>query len=120
MKYDNLWARLMANIHEPENEQACWCWKAGLSTRGYGQLSLRVDGRHTKVLAHRVAFTLVNRPDVELWRDEWDFVVVPAEPLEYDDTIDHTCRNCTCINPAHLQVVPRVKNTQLRWSRSAN
>ena len=63
----------------------CWEWTGAKLTNGYG--SFRFEGR--SVLPHRLSYRL--------------FIgEIPAE-LE----LDHLCRNCTCLNPNHLEAVTR-------------
>lgn len=76
---------LFAKLQAPD---ACWLWTA--SVRGtYPQLG--VDGKTYR--AHRMFF-------------EW-----LKEPIPPGYTIDHTCRNRLCVNPAHLKAVTQRVNT---------
>ena len=65
---------------------ACWIWTASLrggKNRDYGQFW---DGEK-RVYAHRFAYEQFKRP-----------ILAGQE-------IDHTCRNPSCVNPAHLEAV---------------
>src|SRR3990167_5772169 len=67
--------------------KGCWPWQAGLKGGGYGGFMIE-DGRNGSTTgAHRAA---------------WELLVgdIP-EGL----TIDHLCRNVTCVNPDHLEPV---------------
>lgn len=59
-----------------------WC---GYIFNGYGM--------YRKFFAHRVAYTIY------------------VGPIPPKLTIDHLCRNKTCVNPAHLEPVPQRTNT---------
>ena len=61
----------------------CWEWTA--ATRyGYGEI--KIQGK--QVRAHRVAFAIANEKHYESF-----------------GTIHHTCRNRSCVNPAHLALM---------------
>lgn len=68
--------------------EACWPWTGALNAKGYGRRNHRGRLR----LAHGVAFELSGR--------------------EVPDgfTIDHLCRNRSCVNPGHLEAVPHRVN----------
>lgn len=67
----------------------CWPWLQSIASHGYGQTW---DGITVR-LAHRVAWTLHHGRQVS-----------PGM------TIDHTCRNRRCCNPAHLRELTNVDN----------
>lgn len=71
-------------------DAGCWEWQGTKATNGYGHV--RVAGRLTT--AHRHYF-------------EQAFGQVP-EGMD----LDHLCRNRGCVNPGHLEVVPRAVNAQ--------
>jgi|SRR5690606_18642277 len=70
----------------------CWEWTAarGGFRNGYGVIG-RQDGGSR--YAHRVA---------------WELLV---GPIPEELTIDHLCRNTLCVNPDHMEIVPRGVNT---------
>lgn len=76
-----------------EKGPGCWMWKGSLNN-GYGSLSAgsRTDHSRGKIPAHVISYELhIGR--------------VP-EGAE----IDHACRNRACVNPEHLEAVPRRVN----------
>lgn len=89
MRYESLYARLVANTAEPENAQACWTWTGPTRRHGGGDrpaLSLRVPG----VLSprqHNAARVMLRE-------------VGDLDPLH---EASHLCvGNWLCINPDHL------------------
>ena len=60
----------------------CWPWLAGKTRSGYGQFVIRHHGHR----AHRIAFTLMERP------------------LERGESISHSCGDRACCNPAHMEI----------------
>lgn len=77
------WAKV--SIQSPDE---CWPWLAGKTSSGYG--AFWMDWK--QMVAHRVAYELVNGP-------------VP-EGLQ----LDHLCRNRPCCNPKHLEPVTLKQN----------
>jgi len=65
----------------------CWEWR-GARSRGYGCFN---DGDRT-VIAHR-----------------WSYEAARG-PIPPGLTLDHLCRNRSCVNPAHLEIVTRKEN----------
>lgn len=70
----------------------CWEWMGHIAGHGYGRIT---SGRRpaTPLYAHRVSYE----------------INVGTIPDEF--TIDHLCRNRSCVNPAHLEVVTMGTNT---------
>lgn len=71
-------------------DDGCWEWKGQIRSDGYG--SCWDGGRHRKNLAHRVALELV------------------GQSIPEGMHTDHLCRNHSCVNPAHLEVVTHAEN----------
>lgn len=63
-----------------KNQMDCWAWWGARDKKGYGRF--RVGKRMHP--AHRVAY--------ELFRG----------PIQPGMTLDHTCRNTSCVNPWHM------------------
>lgn len=74
--------------HIRVTESGCWEWTGSTSQGGYG----RVRYRGSMQQAHRVCYELL----------------IGSIPEEL--TVDHLCRNTTCVNPAHLEVVSMREN----------
>ncbi len=69
----------------------CWIWQAAKDPHGYGRISRKIDG--VKVyLAHRYAYLTI------------------VGPIEEGLTLDHLCRNTSCVNPEHLEPVTLYEN----------
>ena len=65
----------------------CWEWCGCLTKGGYGQFVLG-----TRVYAHRYAYKMM--------------VGEIPEGLQ----VDHLCRNRSCVNPEHMEIVTRKEN----------
>ena len=86
VKYDSLdrfWSKV-------EKTDICWIWTASKNNDGYGQFGIG----NKNYRAHRIAFELLrgNIPE--------------------DKVIDHLCRNPSCVNPEHLEVVTNQENVK--------
>lgn len=86
MKWRPVLDRLIEKVTVTDTD--CWDWTAGRDKDGYARL--KVEGR--AALAHRVAYELL----------------VAAIPSDCE--LDHTCRNRSCVNPAHLEPVSHSVN----------
>ncbi len=71
----------------------CWLWHGATSADGYGSVS---DGARV-VKVHRLAWESANDQSIP---DGWE--------------VDHICFNRRCVNPAHLEAVPRDENQRRR------
>jgi len=74
-----------------DSSSGCWIWTGSTNGAGYGEL--RVNNK--KVYAHR-----------------WSMENVKGVPIPDGMVIDHLCRNPSCVNPAHLEIVTQSTNTQ--------
>jgi hypothetical protein len=100
-----LWERIVANIHPPENEQACWEWAGNVDRKGYGRLSLRLPGKRdaTGVRVTRLVLGVLRAQEQE--SDELFILMDPDE-----ETVEHLCCNTCCVNPDHLVILTRGEN----------
>lgn len=81
-----------------DKTDGCWNWTGARHPEGYGRF---MKTRGVLVLAHRFAYELT------------------IGPIADDLTIDHLCRNTSCVRPDHLEPVSRAENA-LRASRNAS
>lgn len=81
--------RFWARVDRTTGPAGCWTWTGPTTPKGYGQLWWR--GRNE--YAHRVAIAL-------------DRGSLPPSGTH----TDHRCRNRSCVNPAHLEVVDPATN----------
>lgn len=68
---------------------SCWNWKGSVDRKGYGRVTFR--GRKDR--SHRLFYEMF------------------IEKVPIGKQIDHLCRNRSCCNPAHLEVVTSRENT---------
>jgi hypothetical protein len=68
----------------------CWEWLGSRHGKGYGHFAVR--GTTTRMKAHRYSY--------ELFRG----------PIPEGMTLDHLCRNRSCVNPSHLEPVTNREN----------
>jgi hypothetical protein len=94
---DRFWTKVnKSGLVNPILGTSCWEWLGYKNPKGYGKVNLsRVECKDSKKrlkLAHRIAyaFTVGLIPD--------------------DMTIDHLCKNRSCVNPSHMEVVTRGEN----------
>jgi hypothetical protein len=71
-----------SKVEIQDNKKDCWPWTGAKKPKGYG--NLRIDKRY--LIAHRVAFEIVNGP-------------IPEGYL-----VCHICDNPPCCNPGHLML----------------
>ena len=101
MRYRDLEERLLANSvpehtgHKVNGEPSeCWIWIGNQHPRGYGRICVRVNGKPTKLLAHRVAAKVFAGIEFDEVRDTWE----------------HRCRIPACIHPNHGEPMPNAQN----------
>lgn len=73
-----------------DKDRDCWVWTGSKTPLGYGQMIVgsMTDGTRRNEMAHRVAYETFTGKNIPIGM-----------------TIDHLCRNKSCINPDHLEVV---------------
>lgn len=99
MKYPSLYARLVANTHDPISDAGCWIWRGQVGTNRRPQLSMRINGKHCTCNAARVMLGL--------------FYVLDAEA-----EASHLCADSwLCINPDHLLPETKQQNMARRWGK---
>ena len=89
-KVRSLSERFWPKVKKSEDPTGCWLWIAALNATGYGIINR--GRRGYPALAHRVAY--------EIHRG----------PIDRDFVLDHLCRVRACVNPDHLEAVPRLVN----------
>jgi len=82
-------------------DAGCLQWTGAVTSKGYGNVVIKVGGHKRYLPPHRVIF-VVERGAI-------------AATLE----IDHKCRNRLCCNPEHLEPVTTAENTRRGHSFAA-
>jgi len=81
------------------NDEGCWTWTASTDRYGYGKIKFNCVLQK----AHRVVWKLL------------------CGCIPRKNVLDHTCRNRSCVNPAHLEPVTNLVNVRRGVkARSAN
>lgn len=72
----------------------CWISRYSVASHGYSQIGWQDRGSRHVVLGHRASWVHANG----------------QVPLGM--TIDHTCKQRRCVNPAHLRLLPNYENAR--------
>lgn len=104
IRYPNLLARIIAKtIKRPAPTSAvkgeCWVYMGAHCDKGYGRLTVRVEGKPWGFRVHRVAYQLIRGP------------------IPDGLTLDHLCFCEPCWNPDHLEPVTDVENSHRARAR---
>ena len=94
MRSPTLEARFWSKVQK-DGPNDCWLWIGARKTGGYGSFMVFCDKRRGIAQfanAHRVSYELVKGP-------------IPSGL-----TLDHLCRNTSCVNPEHLEAVSMAVN----------
>jgi hypothetical protein len=75
-----------------KKESGCWEWLGFIDKDGYGSLVLTLNGKQKYMRAHRLSYLL--------------FIGKIKEVL----VTDHLCRNRSCVNPHHLEIITSSEN----------
>ena len=78
--------RFWSNVKVGATEE-CWPWKLSIRLDGFGQVSLRIDGKDWILKAHKVAWEIHNNLKIPSY--------ISAR---------HSCDNLKCCNPHHVTV----------------
>lgn len=88
--------RLFKNVHIDSNE--CWNWQGAKDEDGYGFFAVTDQGKIYQTRVHRIVYA-------------WAIGPVPKgiEGRKIGQ-VDHLCRNTSCCNPVHLELVTQRVN----------
>ncbi len=84
---NNLRTKFQPGLHDE-----CWTWQGFKPERGYPVFVYKTEGECRSKGAHRAVYELL------------------VGPIPEGLVLDHTCRNVTCVNPAHLEPVTQREN----------
>ena len=116
--YSSLYARLCT--HVVEDGSGCWLWQLRADGRStsciYPRLNIRVHGKHLMVFAHRAMLVLDecgHDVSIELFFQTYHAYSVARFEADHDPA----CVSSLCINPRHLQWLPRAEHQAATRSR---
>jgi len=88
------------DLADRSHPEGCWPWRGHVTKKGYGLFWAGYDLGRLKA-AHRFAYALLRG-------------TIPKGA-----TIDHLCRNRSCVNPDHLEPVTNRENVRRGFGPSA-
>jgi hypothetical protein len=92
---DRFWAKVQRCTHEPWCIYCCWPWQASLRHGGYGQMTMRINGKQVLLRSNRVVWELFQK-----------------RPLPEELWALHHCDFPPCCNPAHIYIGTPAQNSQ--------
>lgn len=88
--------RLFKKIHIDSN--GCWNWQGARDAAGYGFFGITDQGKVYQTRVHRIVYA-------------WAVGPIPrGVEARKIGQIDHLCRNTSCCNPVHLELVTQQVN----------
>jgi len=84
--------RFLAKVAPMMDDRGCWEWTGYRNPKGYGVFRSSVESGGSLNLAHRYAYAL------------YKGAIPPGL------TLDHLCRNRSCVKPGHLEPVTQHEN----------
>lgn len=93
LRFDAPFSERFEHYTMPVPKSGCFIWLGGLDVGGYGQFH-HIKGSNIKKMAHRASYE--------------HFIGPIPEGMD----LDHLCRVRCCVNPHHLEPVPRKENAR--------
>lgn len=87
-------------VDKTSSELGCWLWTEGLSTKGYGRLSIGTGKDNRRPQAHRLSYEL--------------FVGEIPEGMQVDHRLNAEGCPRHCVNPDHLRLATHKENMENR------
>lgn len=112
-RFTTLYDRIV-RMSEPtgEHADACWEWKGAVCARYPRMNIITPDGEHKQIRAHRAVCVLLEvGEDTELF---WDLYLLYSL-AEFEG--DHLCANPVCVNPDHVQLLPKDEHDAVTAAR---
>lgn len=91
----NMREKILPSEESRYNGSQCWEWLGATNSKGYGCVT---NGKGKSVLSHRTAYQII------------------VGEIPEGMTIDHLCRNKTCLNTDHLEPVTTQENTRRHYA----
>jgi len=113
--YRNLYERIVANTHEPQNAQDCWLWARRLGNGGYGRINIHVPmvGGNVTLMVHIALWVWFNTSP----RSIDEFYLFYLEFVNSGLELDHACVMPPCCNLDHLEPLTPSENNIRKYQR---